>query len=131
MGCQSSLATTSREINPLPIYEYRCQACSRKSSVFFRSFSDTESKKVTCEHCSSEDVERVISAVAHHKTLQQIHEESGSPKDRAMPDYYKDPRNIGRWAEERFARYGQEMPEEIRTKIDAAREGSLELNDQP
>lgn len=115
----------------MPIYEYRCQACGKKSSVFFRSFSDTENKAAACEHCSSSDVSRIISAVAQRKTVQQVHEESGPPGDRAMPDYYKDPRNIGRWAEERFTKYGHEMPQEIRDTIDAAREGSLELSDRP
>lgn len=40
-------------------------------------------------------------------------------------DYYKDPRNIGRWAEKRFKDMGIEMPDEIRQKIQAAREGEL------
>ena len=40
-------------------------------------------------------------------------------------DYYKDPRNIGRWTEKRFKDLGMEMPGEIQQKIQAAREGEL------
>jgi len=38
-------------------------------------------------------------------------------------DYYKDPRNIGRWTEKRFQDMGMEMPNEIQQQIQAAREG--------
>ena len=50
----------------MPIYEYRCNNCKRKVSVFFRSFSDD--KKATCEHCSSEDLTRVVSQVSVMKS---------------------------------------------------------------
>ena len=40
-------------------------------------------------------------------------------------DYYKDPRNIGRWTEKRFKDMGMEMPAEIQQEIQAAREGEL------
>ncbi len=46
----------------MPIYEYRCQDCCRISSQFLRSFSDT--RPHSCSHCSSENVERMISKVA-------------------------------------------------------------------
>ncbi len=40
-------------------------------------------------------------------------------------DYYKDPRNIGRWTEKKFQDMGMEMPSEIQQQIQAAREGEL------
>jgi hypothetical protein len=40
-------------------------------------------------------------------------------------EYYSDPRNIGRHVEEGFARYGIDMPQSVRDRIDAAREGEL------
>jgi hypothetical protein len=68
---------------------------------------------------------RVISTFAYHKSLKTIHEESGEPSMYPSTDYYKDPRNIGRWAEKRFKDLGMEMPSEIQQKIQAAREGEL------
>ncbi len=49
----------------MPVYEYRCQNCWRKVSVFFRSFSDT--KAPSCEHCGSTDLTRLMSQVVVHK----------------------------------------------------------------
>ena len=40
-------------------------------------------------------------------------------------DYYKDPRNIGRWVEKKFQDMGQELPSQIQERIQAAREGVL------
>jgi hypothetical protein len=40
-------------------------------------------------------------------------------------DYYKDPRNIGRWAEKKFQEMGEEMPSQLQEKIQVAREGVL------
>ena len=41
------------------------------------------------------------------------------------PDFFKDPRNIGRWTEKKFKEVGMEVPPEIREEIDAARDGVL------
>ena len=51
----------------MPIYEYRCQSCQRKSDVLWRNYSPPES--VACKTCGSEDTHRVISRVAFHKSL--------------------------------------------------------------
>jgi hypothetical protein len=53
-------------------------------------------------------------------------EGSGDPGlSSSNPDYYKDPRNIGRWAEKRFQEMGVEMPSQLQQEIQAAREGEL------
>ena len=44
----------------MPIYEYRCKDCSKKISIFFRSFSEVEEPK--CSNCGSLDVTRLISS---------------------------------------------------------------------
>ena len=41
------------------------------------------------------------------------------------PDYYKDPRNIGRSTEKKFKELGMDMPDSINKQIQAAREGEL------
>ena len=40
-------------------------------------------------------------------------------------DYYKDPRNIGRWTEQRLEQLGVDMPSEAKDMIDAARDGTM------
>ena len=71
------------------------------------------------------DLARTVSTFAHHKSLKTIHQESGEPTMFPGQDYYKDPRNIGRWAEKKFQDVGIEMPSEIQQKIQAAREGEM------
>ena len=113
----------------MPIYEYRCSACNRRTSVFVRKVSDPEG--VACQHCGSPDLERAISSFAHHRTMAGVWEASGPPGMSPGDDYYKDPRNIGRWTEERLGQLGVDMPKEAQEMIDAARDGTMPepLND--
>jgi putative FmdB family regulatory protein len=106
----------------MPVYEFFCPSCRKKSSYLVRTAPSFEPK---CSTCGSTDVTRIISTFAYHKSLRTIHEESGEPGQFESPDYYKDPRNIGRWAEKKFQDMGMEMPDEIQKKIQAAREGEL------
>ncbi len=109
----------------MPIYEYLCAACEKKSSFFTRSIN--VSLDPMCSHCRSTDMQRTISSFAYHKSLKTVHEESGPPRGPGVPslDYYKDPRNVGRHVEESFRKYGVEMPLSVRDTIDAARDGRL------
>jgi putative FmdB family regulatory protein len=105
----------------MPIYEFKCQKCGRLTSVFVRSMGD--SGQQTCQHCGSRRLERAVSRFAYHKSEQSILEEYGSEPKRL--EDYKDPRQIGRWAERKFQEYGVDMPDEARKMIDAAREGDF------
>ena len=46
----------------MPIYEYRCQACSRRVEIFFRSFSQIQPP--SCTHCGSSSLSRLVSRVS-------------------------------------------------------------------
>jgi putative FmdB family regulatory protein len=107
----------------MPVYEFFCRTCHRKSSFLVRS--TTSSFEPKCSVCGNTDLVRVISTFSCHKSLRTIHEESGEPSTYPRPEYYKDPRNIGRWVEKRFQDMGMELPSEIEQKIQAAREGEL------
>ncbi len=106
----------------MPVYEFFCHECRKKSSFLVRSGSSFEPK---CSVCGSTEVARVISTFAHHKSLKTTHKEISEPGMFENPDYYKDPRNIGKWAEKKLQDMGMEMPSEIQQKIQAAREGEL------
>ncbi len=106
----------------MPIYEFLCNHCQERTSLFVRRL--TESLSTSCPACGSEDLTRLFSAFAYHKSLETIHEEAGEA-DRPGPGYYKDPRNIGRWAEKRFQEMGLEMPSQVQEMIQASREGEL------
>jgi len=115
----------------MPIYEFRCDGCQKKVSLFTRRIAG--SLLPECPHCGSKELVRVMSGFAYHKSYQTRLGDSGPPQAMGGPDYYKDPRNIGRWAEHRFKELGIDMRSEenwntfsqVREMIDAAREGEM------
>ena len=46
----------------MPIYEYGCQSCRKRTSVFVRSITSTLEPR--CEHCGGRKLRRLISRVA-------------------------------------------------------------------
>jgi len=107
----------------MPIYEFLCQDCDRKTSILVRSVSTPFTPK--CSFCGSTNVSRTISGFLYKKSMQSIWEESGEPSLYPGDDYYKRPENIGRWTEKKFKEMGEEIPPRVRNMIDAAREGIL------
>ncbi len=105
----------------MPIYEFKCRDCRRLSSVFTRSIGAPVDAE--CRHCGSRGLERAVSRFAYHRSEQAVLEDYGA-EPRRLEDY-KDPRQIGRWAERRFQEFGIDMPQEAREMIDAAREGEF------
>jgi putative FmdB family regulatory protein len=107
----------------MPIYEFVCQSCHRRISFLIRDISAPFAPQ--CSSCGNTNLCRVISGFVYRKSLKTVWEESGEPTMHPRDDYYKDPRNIGRWAEKKFEDMGQEMPSQIKEKIQAARDGAL------
>ncbi len=107
----------------MPIYEYLCSKCQSRFTVLVRSW--TETAEAVCPRCGERRAERIMSAFAYHKSMQTIHEEAGEPSTVSSPDFYRDPRNIGRWTEKKFKEIGMNVPPEVRQEIDAARDGQL------
>ncbi len=105
----------------MPIYEYTCADCGRLTSVFLKSMSAAE--EPACSHCGGRKLSRALSRFAYHKSGQRVLEEYGAEPQRL--EDYKDPRQIGRWAERKFKEYGMELPGKAREMIDAAREGEF------
>ena len=105
----------------MPIYEYKCADCGRLTSVFTKSMNAEVTAK--CQHCGGKKLARTFSKFAYHRSTQRVMGDYGS-EPRSLDDY-KDPRQIGRWAERKFDEYGMEMPKEAREMIDAARDGEL------
>ncbi len=107
----------------MPIYEFICPQCHKKTTVLVKSISEPVSPP--CRFCGSANLSRAVSSFAYHKSLETVWEESGEPSPHPGADYYQDPRNIGRWAEKKFQEMGEEMPAQLKEEIQAAREGEM------
>ena len=107
----------------MPIYEFRCNLCQKLTSILAKSVSQRQVPP--CPACGSRDMVQVISSFAYHKSEATRRQEAGEPSLHQGLDYYKDPRNIGRWTEKRFRELGVEMPRQAQEMIAAARDGEL------
>jgi putative FmdB family regulatory protein len=45
----------------MPIYEYRCEACGKRSSALLGSYSSADP---ACPHCGKHDLHRLVSTFA-------------------------------------------------------------------
>lgn len=105
----------------MPIYEYRCHWCEKASSFFIRSIGSP--LEPVCSNCESTDLQRRMTTFAMGKTLSSVHESFPAGSEDRCPDYYRDPRNIGRNVEKTFSKFGMKVPPSVRDNIDTARSG--------
>jgi putative FmdB family regulatory protein len=106
----------------MPIYEYKCKECTKKFSILVPL---APRRTVRCPDCGGNNLERLMSTFAYHRSIKTIHDESGEPTLIPKAEFYRDPRNIGRWTEKRFRELGLEMPGEVVRDIQVAREGEI------
>ena len=51
----------------MPIYEYACDVCSSRASVYYPTFTAAESGQPHCPRCDSANLTRPVSRVAFHR----------------------------------------------------------------
>jgi putative FmdB family regulatory protein len=103
----------------MPIYEYTSQVCGRLTSVFVKSMnSDIDA---ACRHCGSARLSRHLRHAHHHKSEATI--SPGTALGKRVEDCRPAPdRPLGRATPQEM---GEELPDQTRKMIDAAREGEL------
>ncbi len=102
----------------MPTYEYRCKQCGRRTSRFFRSFS--QAKNPTCSHCGSTDLPRLPSTFAFRRAL-----DAGRnlPSFETMGDYDEnDPKSVSRWVEGMRRDMGEEFGHDFDDMLEEAAE---------
>ena len=105
----------------MPIYEYHCQDCRRRVSLFFRSYSKTEDEP-TCPRCGGTHLKRIISRVAVVRSEDSHLDDLADPS--MMGDLDEDdPKSIARWMRKMSAETGEEMPQEFDEVIDRLESG--------
>lgn len=105
----------------MPIYEYRCKDCSRRVSLFYRSFSAIE-ENPTCPRCGGERLARLISRVAVVRSEESRLDDLADPGMMEGLDE-EDPKSLARWMRKMSTEMGEEMPEEFGEVVDRLEAG--------
>lgn len=109
----------------MPIYEFLCNACGQKVSIYQQGFAAISH---SCQHCGSDKLQRIFSPFAiGSKTDKQVYEEirSDSQFERALKR--NDPKAIAQWVE-RTSR-GGEIPEECKETVGKLAKGEWPTKD--
>ena len=105
----------------MPIYEYRCQDCRRRVSLFFRSFTATAGEP-SCPRCGGKRLTRLISRVAVVRSEESRLDDMADPS--MMDDLDEnDPKSLARWMRKMSDQVGEDMPEEFGEVMDRLESG--------
>ena len=106
----------------MPVYEYRCGACRRRSSHFFRTFAAVATPD--CPSCGApaEQMQKLISRVAVMKSEESRLEDLSDPGMFADVDE-NDPRSVARWARKLGQQLGDDLPEDYGEMVDQIESG--------
>ena len=90
----------------MPIYEYRCRSCHKKSSAIV--LVRARESEVRCTHCGSADLEKLWSRFASPKSEDARLDAMADPSAMAGLDE-NDPRSVAKF----MKKMGQEMGEDV------------------
>lgn len=106
----------------MPIYEYGCYDCRKRVSVFFRSFSEVETKEATCPRCGGTHLKRLISKVAVLRSEESRLENLADPSSMAGLDE-NDPKSIARWMRKMSSEMGEDLGSDFNEVVDRLESG--------
>jgi putative FmdB family regulatory protein len=108
----------------VPIYEFRCKACRRRSSVFVRSATAAVAPP-NCEHCGSKKTERIFSRVAVHRGLDGM---EGAESGLGDVDE-SDPRSVARWVRKMSQDMGEPLDADQQSELERMESGEMSDDD--
>jgi len=93
----------------MPVYEYRCNDCHRKISLYIRSLSDTA--EPICTSCDSRNLTRLFSTFARVKTDKDVYNEILNDNDLTKGMMANDPRAMLEWSRKLEGTEAEKNPE--------------------
>jgi putative FmdB family regulatory protein len=94
----------------MPIYEYRCRKCNRKSEII--TFRVAEEAAAACRHCGSTEVQRVPSRVRVRMSEETRMERMADPSRLSGLDE-NDPRSMAKWMKSMSKEMGDDLGEDF------------------
>ncbi len=105
----------------MPIYEYRCRKCNRKSEIITLRVSEDYS--ALCTHCGSDQTERVPSRVRVRLSEETRFDRLADPARLGGLDE-KDPKSMAKWMKSMTEELGDEVGEDF--DVDAMMDEAME-----
>ena len=106
----------------MPIYEYRCNDCGRRVTLFWRSFSEIEETPPRCSFCGGEHLTRLISRVAVVRSEESRLDDLADPSSLAGLDE-NDPKSMARWMRKMSQEMGEDLGPEFDEVVDRLESG--------
>jgi len=103
----------------VPIYEYRCRDCSRKS--VFITLSVKSEFEPKCKKCGGTNLEKLVSRVAVSRSEESRLESLADTSKLAGLDE-NDPKSVARWMKKMGKELGEDAGEDFEESIDEAME---------
>ncbi len=104
----------------MPYYDFRCNNCHRKFSIFL-SYSEYGSEQVSCTHCQSIDVKRLINKVRFARSMESRLERLSDDSD--LDSLADDPRTLGKMMREMSRETGEDLGPEFDEVVDRLEKG--------
>ncbi len=101
----------------MPIYEYHCQDCRRRVSIFVRSISNPGAP--TCPRCGGHDLERLMSRFSRVRSEDDRIDALADPSSFGDLDE-NDPQSVARWAKKMGKELGEDLGEDFDQMMDEA-----------
>ena len=105
----------------MPVYEYRCNGCKRKVTVFVRGFSEVS--KTACMECGSNNLTRLISRVVVHKTYTDVYDDILNDRELVSGMMQNDPRALAKWSRKMEGAAGDDIGPEYEEMMDRMERG--------
>jgi putative FmdB family regulatory protein len=107
----------------MPLYEYRCLDCKKRSTVLVLSLANQA--PAACSHCTSARVERIMSRFASPKSGQARLEALGDPSNLAGLDE-NDPQSMARFMKNMGEEMGEDLGDDLSEAMESDETGSIE-----
>jgi putative FmdB family regulatory protein len=101
----------------MPIYEYRCADCGRKTQVLTLSVKTAVEPK--CRHCGGANLTKLVSRVAFLRSEESRLESLADPSSLSGLDE-NDPKSVARWMKKMGREMGEEAGEDFDGEVDRA-----------
>ncbi len=106
----------------MPIYDYRCQGCSRRISLLFQTYAAAE--QAACPHCGSQDLSRLVTRFAVMRSEESVLDDLADRAAWGDVDE-NDPKSIARWARQMGQQFGDDLGPDYDEMIDRMEAGEL------